>query len=220
MREGVTDSANPIVASQGCDPDGVDSSGESMAFEHPLLKRRDRKSVQMRAYAVRADNQIIDVRVRDLCYEGCSLETETPLVPGEKITLSVLGRGAIKASVKWYKHRLAGIQFAIPPASRKHRPRDDARISLSAGVMLRRSARPAFNVEVFEASRSGCSCEFIERPAIGERLWIKFDGLEALEASVCWVEGARQGLKFATPMHPAVFELVITRLGHSTTASD
>jgi hypothetical protein len=174
----------------------------------------------MRAYVVRVDNQIVHVRVKHLCFEGCAVETEICLVPGEKVNLSVLGRGAIEASVKWYRDRVAGLQFVIPSNSRKHRPRIDARISLSAGVLLRRSARPTYKAEVFEASRSGCSCEFIERPAIGERLWIKFDGMEALEARVSWVDGTRQGLRFATPMHPAVFELVITRLGNSVPGPD
>jgi hypothetical protein len=39
--------------------------------------------------------------------------------------------------------------------------------------------------------------EFIERPAIEERVWIKFDGLEAPEGSVSWVEGHVGGVRFA-----------------------
>jgi hypothetical protein len=54
----------------------------------------------------------------------------------------------------------------------------------------------------------------VERPSEGERVLIRFEGLEALEAEVCWVEGFTAGVKFERPMHPAVFELLIERLSH------
>jgi hypothetical protein len=41
---------------------------------------------------------------------------------------------------------------------------------------------------------------------------VKFDGLEALEAEVCWVEEFTAGLRFEKPMHPAVFDLLVERL--------
>jgi hypothetical protein len=42
---------------------------------------------------------------------------------------------------------------------------------------------------------------------------LKFDGLEAIEAEVCWVEGFVAGLQFDKPIHPAVFDLLLHRLG-------
>jgi hypothetical protein len=41
---------------------------------------------------------------------------------------------------------------------------------------------------------------------------LKFDGLEALEAEVCWVDGFVAGLQFDKPIHPAVFDLLLERL--------
>jgi hypothetical protein len=52
----------------------------------------------------------------------------------------------------------------------------------------------------------------IEQPREGELMLIKFDGLEALEAEACWVDGPRAGLRFGKSIHPAVFELLLTRL--------
>jgi hypothetical protein len=43
-------------------------------------------------------------------------------------------------------------------------------------------------------------------------VWVKFDGLEALEAQVCWVDGLKAGLAFALPIHAAVFEQLLARL--------
>jgi hypothetical protein len=54
--------------------------------------------------------------------------------------------------------------------------------------------------------------EFVDRPAFRERVWVKFDGLEAVPAFVCWIEGAEAGLEFERPIHPAVFELLLKRI--------
>jgi hypothetical protein len=59
---------------------------------------------------------------------------------------------------------------------------------------------------LFDASPEGCKLEFVERPSVGERLWVKFDGLEAVEATVRWVAGHVGGLEFCRPLHAAVFD--------------
>jgi hypothetical protein len=41
---------------------------------------------------------------------------------------------------------------------------------------------------------------------VGERVWVKFDGLEAIEGSVRWVDGHTGGVQFTRPLHEAVFE--------------
>ena len=42
---------------------------------------------------------------------------------------------------------------------------------------------------------------------------VKLPGLETMEARVCWVDNFVAGLKFARPMHPAVFDLLLQRMG-------
>ena len=61
-------------------------------------------------------------------------------------------------------------------------------------------------------SPSGCSINFVDRPSVGERHWVKFEGMDALEGEVRWVENFNAGLKFIRPIHPAVFELLLTKL--------
>ncbi len=62
---------------------------------------------------------------------------------------------------------------------------------------------------MFDVSRFGCKAEFIERPALYERVWIKFDGLDLIEAIVCWVEESNLGLMYKNPIHPAVFDMLL-----------
>lgn len=54
--------------------------------------------------------------------------------------------------------------------------------------------------------------DFVDRPDVGEHVWVKFDGLEAIEATVCWIAGFKAGLKYTKPIHPAVFDLLLTRV--------
>lgn len=91
------------------------------------------------------------------------------------------------------------------------------RVSLIAEVGIRRSGFHGFRVRVFDASPDGCKIEFVEKPRIGERVWVKFDGLEGIEASVRWIEGHIGGVHFERPLHEAVFErLVLSTLKRGT----
>jgi len=88
-------------------------------------------------------------------------------------------------------------------------PRRTDRVALSAEVGVRRSGLHAFRVRIFDASPEGCKIEFIERPSVGERVWIKFDGLEGIEATVRWVDGHTGGVQFARPLYEAVFRRIV-----------
>ena len=176
----------------------------------PPPPRDERRLVELKGYLIREDNSIVDVKVVDLSYDGCAVQTLFPLAPGEKVRLSVLGRGAVKAVVRWYDSRKAGLFFASDSGTKKHVPRKAERLSVKAEISLRRSGRIAYRVEVFDLTRFGCKCEFIERPAIGERLWVKFERLESLEATTCWVEESRVGLNFEHAVHPAVFDMLVS----------
>lgn len=93
------------------------------------------------------------------------------------------------------------------PVERRHE-----RIAVDAEVSLRRSGQLNYRVRLHDLTRHGCKAEFVERPQLDELVWIKFDSMEALEARVCWAAGARVGLVFSRPVHPAVFELLLSRL--------
>ena len=86
------------------------------------------------------------------------------------------------------------------------------RVTLNADVVLRRSGQAKYRVRVHDASQHGCKLEFVERPLLDERVWVKFDGLDAIECAVCRVEGFVVGVEFLQPLYPAVFESLIARL--------
>ena len=91
-------------------------------------------------------------------------------------------------------------------------PRCFQRLGVNGEVTMRRAAKLAFRVRIYDLSPEGCKAEFVDRPEIAEQLWVKFDGIEALEASVRWVAGAKTGLKFARPIYPAVFDALAAKL--------
>jgi hypothetical protein len=93
-----------------------------------------------------------------------------------------------------------------------HPPRRADRIALDAEVTLRRSGQHQYRVRVYDASPLGCRIEFVERPALEERVWIKFDGLDAIEALVCWIDGFVVGVEFARAFYPSVFDALVARL--------
>lgn len=90
-------------------------------------------------------------------------------------------------------------------------PRKSPRVGIEAMVKLRRRGHHNFTVQVFDLSPEGCKLEFLERPELDETVWVKFEGLESLEATVCWVEANAAGVEFVRPIHSAVFDLLVSR---------
>ena len=99
--------------------------------------------------------------------------------------------------------------FEVP---RVQAPRRSPRVNVSAMVKLRRRGHHNFTVKVFDLSREGCKLEFLERPQLDETVWVKFEDLELLQATVCWVQGRSVGVEFVKPIHPAVFDMLLDRL--------
>ena len=90
--------------------------------------------------------------------------------------------------------------------------RKSPRVAIDAEVLVRRTSGHNYRVRVFDLSPHGCKVEFVERPTLDERIWIKIEGLDALEGLVCWTDGFVAGVDFVRPMHAAVFDHVVKRL--------
>ena len=182
------------------------------ASEH--TERHERRDVRLQGFAALADGSTVTMTLLDLSYEGCAIACPVELSPGDPIILSVLRRGGIKAEVRWFKDGKAGLAFdtGAKPESKTQWPRRSERIGVTADVTMRRHGGPSFRVNVFDASPDGCKIDFVDRPLADERLSIRFEGLEALEARVCWIQQHCAGVKFARAIHPAVFDLLIARL--------
>jgi PilZ domain len=177
------------------------------------VERRERRPVSMRGFAVREDGETIEILLLDLSYEGCGIETPAPLKRGDALKISVLGRGAIDTHVRWCKGGKAGLNFDTGAAPAKQQvERGNPRVETTAEVTMRRLGHANFKVRVFDLSPKGCKVELIERPNEREHVLVKFEGLEVLEAEVCWITAKTAGLRFERPIHPAVFDLLIERL--------
>ena len=189
---------------------GAETDTAAMNLEARQVERRQ---VSLRALGIRGDGTTADIRLLDLSYDGCGIESPVALRAGEPIKLSVLARGAIDAHVRWYEGGRAGLAFdREKPAPKKHWPRSSMRSVLSADVSLKRLGRNSYRVQVRDLSTDGCKVDLVDRPRIGEHMLVKFDGLEVLDAKVCWIEDYVAGLRFERPVHPAVFDLLLQRL--------
>jgi hypothetical protein len=176
-------------------------------------ERQERRPVRMHGHIALEDGTTTEAVLVDLSYEGCSIETPAELSVDQPVTLSVLRRGAIEAVVRWASEGKAGLYFKALVGEKQQQPRAAKRVSVDAEVMLRRLGQNNYRVRLYDLSPEGCRVELIERPREGEHLLIRFEGVEALDAEVCWVNDFVAGLHFEKSFHPAVFELMVERLG-------
>jgi hypothetical protein len=174
--------------------------------------RPERRPVVLSGHALRADGRTFELSVVNLSYDGCAIASSEPLEPGTTLKISVLRLGVVDAEVVWVEEGRAGLVFTkASAADRDHAPRKADRRSLTAEVSLRRPGRPTYKVRVCDVSTHGCKSEFVDRPDEGETMFVKFDGLETMEAVARWIEPPLTGLSFLRPIHPAVFDMLIAR---------
>jgi hypothetical protein len=87
--------------------------------------------------------------------------------------------------------------------------RQTDRVVVDAWLFMHRAGEVKFQTRIYDISPEGCLVEFVSRPRIGDRVWVKIEGLEALQATVCWVTGLRCGLNLAAPLNQAVFSSIV-----------
>lgn len=177
-----------------------------------LTSREPRRSVELPGFVLLKDGSTFEVAVMDLSYDGCKIETPIVLLPGVQLTVSVLRLGALAGAVRWYANGCAGLCFQLPESPKIETPRKEERLRVNGNVIFRRACKQQYLVRVFDLSRAGCKVEFVERPNLGERVWVKLDGLDSIECGVRWVEGFIGGIEFERPIYPAVYELLVAKL--------
>jgi hypothetical protein len=178
-----------------------------------LPERASRRPVEFPAHLVLGDGTVLDVRVLDLSYDGCRIDVSQLVLEGDAVQLSVQGRGVIEATVRWCKDGQAGLKFADVEEAREQVDRKGKRRTAGMEAQLRRIGRLAYWVELRDLSPDGCMIDLVERPAMDEVMQIRLPGLETLQARVRWIDNYVAGLKFVRPIHPAVFELLLQRMG-------
>jgi hypothetical protein len=86
------------------------------------------------------------------------------------------------------------------------------RLCVEAEIQFRGPKISNYSTQVRDLSAFGCCVDVVHRVRVHEQAWIKFPGLEALEAVVCWEKEFRAGVEFVRPLHPAVMEMLGMRL--------
>lgn len=149
----------------------------------------------------------------DLTIDGCKIGTPVAVLRGAALELEVERIGKLLAEVRWYSGGKAGLRF-FPHAEevREEKPREHSRVVVNTTASLRRSGGRSYESRVFDLSPTGCRVEFVERPATGEIVWIKFGGLDGIEAEVRWVEGFYAGMHFSRPIYSSVFDMLVAKL--------
>lgn len=178
-----------------------------------LPEREARRAVEFPAHLVISGGLVLDVRVLDLSYDGCQVEVPKVVFENDEVQLSVQGRGVIQATVRWCNSGRAGLKFAAEGDDHDEVDRKNSRRSSGIEAQLRRIGNLSYRVAVRDISPEGCQIDLVERPAIGEVMQLKLPGLETMSARVRWVDNYVAGLHFERPMHPAVFELMMQRMG-------
>lgn len=178
-------------------------------------KSRDpRRIAPHEGFAILEDGKTFTLQITDLSYNGCKAKAAVALLPGLRVKLSLLGvRGALDATVRWAGNGMMGLEFhAEPPPLIKKTPRLDERLVLQADLPVRRLGRAYYRCNVRDISCSGCKVEFVERPRCGELIFVKFEGFDAIEATVRWIDGFCGGVQFARPLYPSIFERIFENL--------
>jgi hypothetical protein len=87
--------------------------------------------------------------------------------------------------------------------------RRSERMGINAKVQYRRSTVRMAGVTL-DLSRHGVRLAAIERLRIGEALWITLPGRPPRRATVRWVDRFDVGCEFDDPLHPAMFDRIMS----------
>lgn len=90
------------------------------------------------------------------------------------------------------------------------RARRGERRVLRAPAQCRRGSMRE-TVVVLDLSPSGARLRAVSPLRTGHSIWLKLPGLEAKETRVVWTRGFESGCEFLEPLHPAVFDSLMTR---------
>ena len=177
------------------------------------LPQPGRRPVSIDGVARLLNGSTVPIRVVDLFYDGCTIETPVDLERKESIRLTVRG-SIISADVCWCSEGKAGVSFASEPST------TPAAAPLSPAVggpqmtiqaTMQRHGQPKYLVSVVDLSVDGCKVEFVDRPDVDERVHIRFSGLAPIEGQVRWVAGIEAAVAFERPIHPAVLDILLQK---------
>lgn len=126
----------------------------------------------------------------------------------------------VPANVRAYLNRepVAAVAAETPSrADGKTERRRSNRVGMTSEVLVRRLGGFNFNIALKDISRGGCRVEMLEPSEVGDPVIARLPQLEPLGSRVCWAEGTTTGMQFLTTIHPAVFDMLLTRISSGET---
>jgi hypothetical protein len=130
------------------------------------------------------------------------------------------GQKIVSEKVRAYLNREPALQAAAhtpPRADGDEERRRSSRIVIDSEILVRRLGAFNFNVALRDISSGGCRVEMLEPSAVGDPVIARLPQLEPLGSRVCWAEGTTTGMQFLTTIHPAVFDMLLTRISSGET---
>ena len=76
-------------------------------------KREDRRPVRATGTLYLPDGSAVSVRLTDISFDGCQVETDVILPIGHKVKLALPRLGDINAQVRWALPGRAGMRFLL-----------------------------------------------------------------------------------------------------------
>lgn len=179
---------------------------------HDYPPREERHPAALSGWLVRKGSDVAhDFLIDNLSSGGCRVQSTAKLARGDEVRLTLLGRSAIPAVVRWHNGCGIGLAFVNEATPAPEKPRKVERLPFRSELVVRRAGRRSQPLEISDLSRHGCCLAFIEAPSEGDWIWVSLPGLAPIEARVRWTANHRAGVEFVHPIHPAVFDLLLLR---------
>lgn len=83
---------------------------------------------------------------------------------------------------------------------------------MRADIDIRRPGDHRYRVNILDFSPEGCKVDVPVNVDIGDSVFISLPSLESIEGKVRWREGWLVGIEFLRPLHPAVFDMMRTKM--------
>jgi hypothetical protein len=97
-------------------------------------------------------------------------------------------------------------------ADKPHGRRGSRRVHVRAEIGMRRMGSFSFQVVLEDVSTGGCRVELVDFVDVDDHVIARFPGVEPFSAKVSWADSHCAGIHFERPLHPAVFEQLLSRL--------
>ena len=78
---------------------------------------------------------------------------------------------------------------------------------------IRVGSRAWYKTRIADLTPGGFQVTIIDMPARGTPIYLRFAGMQLLQADVCWSDRDVAGCKFAAPLSPYVFDHIIGTAG-------